>query len=196
MFICYVEKIIKNNMKEKIFKLKSRDYKKEYKRLARIRYSKNIHIIMNDTGAPKYFYDHIKIYNEKDHNKRMNLIYDYLYDYLKRDMEEHNYCDFKDGKCIANRLGKSVHDTSGCCYFHNHGLCKYMYNNKCHLENLSCKVFMCEYLAKKGIDYTVDTMPFLKTFCTIREQNHFLRTYHTPKKEFMKTLKKYYLISK
>ena len=89
------------------------------------------------------------ILNEKNLEKKYSYIIDYITNYLNADMKKNNYCDFKDGKCIANRLGKSVHNENGCCYIYKEGLCKHLKNNGCSINCLSCKLFMCSYIEKK-----------------------------------------------
>ena len=90
-----------------------------------------------------------EILNEQDKFKKYSLIIDYITNYLDNDMRQNNYCDFKDGKCIANRLGKSAHKENGCCYIYKEGLCKELTNHGCKINCLSCKLFMCAYIEKK-----------------------------------------------
>ena len=89
----------------------------------------------------------IKAFNHKDLKKRYEFIYDYMCNYLDNNVCV--LCDFKNDKCIANRLKKSVHEKDGCCYFRKEGFCKYFDGKKCTNPNITCKLFMCKQAEKK-----------------------------------------------
>ncbi len=96
-----------------------------------------------------------EIINESDLEKKYSLIIDYICDFLDAEMMKHNYCDFQDGKCIANRLGKTVRVENGCCYKSKVGLCKHLNNGCCLNKNIACKLFFCRYLEGKGVKYNI-----------------------------------------
>lgn len=122
--------------------------KKKYRKYKKYKDKK---VYIKEEYESKLEHVFILAFNEKDLYKRYKLIYDYMCDYL--DEISHRVCDFKCDKCIANRLKKSVHDTCGCCYFRKEGLCKYLVDKKCIRPNISCKLFMCEYIEKKYLKY-------------------------------------------
>lgn len=130
------------------------------------------------------------ILKEKDLEKKYSYIIDYITNYLNEDMKKNNYCDFKDGRCIANRLGKSVHKDNGCCYVYKEGLCKYLTNNGCKINCLSCKLFMCDYIEKKYRKINLNKIfPIKKVFN--RKQIHILqKSFFKDKEEILKLLLK------
>ncbi|MEE3343073.1 MAG: hypothetical protein VZS44_03180 [Bacilli bacterium] len=143
----------------------------------------------------KKYLEVIEAFNIKDRRKRISYIYDYLCNYFDEDMKKHNYCEFKDGTCIANRLGYSVHEDNGCCYQFRKGLCKHLTPNGCSSPNPSCKIFMCEYLAKYKKVSNYDTRKVYLTKCLFSFNEHafFRRQYFITKKEY---LDKYFKIVK
>lgn len=106
-------------------------------------------VLINEERMSSKILDIVKIYNTLDYKDKLGLIYDYVCDYIDEDMRINNYCDFKDDRCIGNRLGLSVHSINGCCYRRKEGLCKKFVNKKCVIRNVSCKFFMCTYVEKK-----------------------------------------------
>lgn len=127
----------------------NKDRKNNYKRLKKYK-DKNIFIDTDGiTEEEKVF---IKSFNEKNLKIRYEYIYDYMCKYLDKNVCK--LCDFKNNKCIANRLNKSVQEKNGCCYFRKEGLCKYLKNKKCENPNISCKLFMCSYIEKNKLGFS------------------------------------------
>lgn len=164
----------------------------DIKRLVK-RYKNNKNIVLVYDGDVSLEYQNIiKCFNIKDKKERISFIYDYLCDYLDKDMNKNNYCDFIDGKCIANRLGYSVHKDNGCCYSRGK-LCSNLKDGICVNKNPSCKIFMCYYLYKvKGIK-NYDTRKILLTSLFLSNMDHFFFRTHffISKEEF---LNKYFKI--
>ena len=129
-----------------------------------------------------------EILKTNDLYDRYGLVYDYICDFIDRDRNEKNYCDFRDGKCIANRLHRSVHNVNGCCYIRKVGLCSHLVDGSCTIKNITCKIFVCEYLESKGIKYDLkDILPVKKIFN--RKQINLLRSsYFKPKEEIINML--------
>lgn len=124
--------------------IEEKDRKNKYKRFKKLK-DKDLYLESNfQDDLEKAF---IKAFNEKDIKKRYEFIYDYMCNYLDENIC--SLCDFKNNKCIANRLKKSAHEENGCCYFRNEGFCKLLKNKRCTNPNISCKLFMCEYMEKK-----------------------------------------------
>ena len=112
--------------------------KNNYKNLKKYRDNKNVILkTYSNDNLEKAF---VKAYNEKNFVKRYNFIYDYICDYLNKNINV--LCDFKNDKCIANRLGLSSHSTNGCCYYRNEVLCHHLKNKK----NVQSKIFHVNYL--------------------------------------------------
>ena len=91
-------------------------------------------------------------------------------------------CDFKCDQCKANRNGLSVNKIDGCCYFKEEGRCKYLKDKKCTNPNISCKLFMCEYIEKEMKFKSVPkNYPLLDLFFN-KKQKEILQ--HSYKKNF------------
>jgi hypothetical protein len=129
-----------------------------------------------------------KIANETDLEKKYGLIIDYVCHYLDNEMKTHNYCDFQDGRCIANRLKKSVHETNGCCYQYKVGLCKYLKDDSCSIKSVSCKLFMCSYLESTVIKYKLEEIISVKSLLNKKQITIIEKSYFKPKEEVIKLL--------
>ena len=128
------------------------------------------------------------ILNEQDIEEKYSLIYDYIYDYAKRQFIDNNYCDFKDGTCIANRLGKSIHLDNGCCYQYKKGLCNYLSQNGCAIKCLPCQLYMCKYLEDKFKKLKIEKIFPIKKVFNLRQQGILKNSYFKDKGEVIKKL--------
>ena len=74
-----------------------------------------------------------------------------------------NMCDFQDNKCTKHRE-KGIEKNTGCCA----SFCKLREPGKiCPHKNLSCKIFMCDYLInEKGYYFTPNTVLILRKYFT------------------------------
>ncbi len=128
------------------------------------------------------------IINCKDINKKYELIYDYTCDYLDNELTTNNYCDFIDGKCIANRMGCSVHDRDGCCYNSKKGLCDKLVDSQCTNKNPSCKFFFCSYLEKRYLIIKPNDIPQIKFFLNHRQKEIIARSFFKTRQEIIRLL--------
>ncbi len=126
-----------------------------------------------------------KIINSKSKKEKYELIYDYICDYLDEKMKANNYCDFIDGRCVANRKGYSVHDIDGCCYNKKTGLCKRLVNNQCTTKNVSCKLFFCEYLVKKYLLIKPNDIPQIKYFLNCKQKEIIVHSFFKTREEIV-----------
>lgn len=111
--------------------------------------------------------------------KRLGMSVHYACDYLDKENEINNMCDFQDNKCVNHRVN-NIKKTTGCCP----SFCKYTECKVCNIKNLSCKIFMCNYLIKKGYYFTPHTIPILKSHLNIFERFMcFGLLFRTTKKE-------------
>ena len=183
-------------MKEII--LNEKELKKLKKLVRKYKYNNDVYIKLayqgkyytkatKKTEKYKEYLDVIEAFNIKDRRKRISYIYDYLCNYFDEDMKKNNYCEFKNGTCIANRLGYSVHKDNGCCYQYKKGLCKHLTDKGCSSPNPSCKIFMCEYLNKEKKVPNYDTRKVFLTKClfSFKEHAFFRRQYFITKKEYL-----------
>lgn len=97
--------------------------------------------------------------------KRMFVAVSYACDFLDKENEINNMCDFKDNKCVNHREN-NINKNTGCCP----SFCKYTQCKTCTVKNISCKIFMCNYLEDKGYYFTPHTIPILKRHLNILER--------------------------
>ena len=128
------------------------------------------------------------ILNEPNKRKQYKMILEYLYLYAFEKFKNNNYCDFVNNQCIANRLGKSVHKSNGCCYQHKKGLCKYLVNNSCSIECISCQLFMCDYLQKKIKSLEIDKIFPLKKVFNKKQRDIIKYSFFKKKEEILELL--------
>ena len=128
-----------------------------------------------------------EILNETDVRIQYEKLIDYLYRTISEKYEMEKRCDFQCGTCIANRLGKSVHDCNGCCYTKGH-VCSHLKNGACSIQSISCRLFFCSYLEKKyGKCHLSQFYPVKKVWN--RKQRYFVeKSYFVDKKELVEKL--------
>ena len=158
--------------------IEEKDRKNNYRRLKKY---KDKQVFITSTGINEEEKAFIKAFNEKDIRKRYVFIYDYMCKYL--DDNVCKLCDFKNDKCIANRLNKSVQEKNGCCYFRKEGLCKLLKNKRCINPNISCKLFMCSYIEKNKLGFTSIPKNYLllNYFFNRRQKNILQRSFKVEK---------------
>ena len=109
--------------------------------------------------------------NIKNIEKRYNYIYDTVCDYLDKEFQEKNICQFRNNKCIGVTDGYHCKESiNGCCFGRKRGLCKHFNNGKCNIKSISCKLFTCRYLKKNKIKYNSENIPLLKYFFNKRQK--------------------------
>jgi hypothetical protein len=161
-----------------------KDIKKYLKMKNKIKIVKNKRL----TKKEKYI---ITVINEMNLEKRYGLIYDYICNYLDEDMQRRNFCDFKEGKCIASRKRKTVHEFDGCCWERGIGHCYHLSEDKrCKIRSISCKLFVCNYLESKGIKYNIKKLFPVKYFLNRKQINILKSSYFKSKEETISRLLK------
>ncbi len=105
----------------------------------------------------------IKAISISNLKEKYTYIYDNLFQSLNLVWEKNNPCKFCDNSCIASRNHKTAHEKNGCCYSFVYSknifkfiddvkLCQYLgEDKKCTTQNISCKLFVCNYLRKNKI---------------------------------------------
>ena len=116
--------------------------------------------------------------------ERYNYIYDEVCDYLDSFFYGKNLCDFKDNKCGEKRNTSS---NVGCCHHYKNKIlgpllsnnlipCEYLKeDHSCGAKCISCKLFTCDYLEKKGIKFRIRDIFLLDTFFNPL-QKYFIKT--------------------
>ena len=97
--------------------------------------------------------------------KRLEVSMDYACDYLDAENELNNMCDFKENQCVCHRE-KGKKGKTGCCP----SFCKYTQAGVCKMKNLSCKIFMCNFLEDRGYYFSPNGVPVMKAHMTLFER--------------------------
>ena len=112
-----------------------------------------------------------KAINTKNTEKRYSFIYDNVCEYIDKKYQKCNYCDFKDDICVFFRNNKDICHENGCCYSDSRGgLCKNLVNNSCQIKSISCKLYSCEYLRKRKVNFRMKNIPLIKYFFNIKQK--------------------------
>lgn len=115
--------------------------------------------------------------------KRLEKATIYASDYIDKENSLNNMCDFKDNLCVSHReLGKK--GKTGCCP----SFCKFTKQGVCSVRNLSCKIFMCNYLENKGYYFTPNTIPILKLHMSPFERFNCFGLLFKPEKKVVSRL--------
>ncbi len=78
-------------------------------------------------------------------------------DFLKKESNLNNMCDFKENVCI-NFRNNGQNRTVGCCS----KKCKFCAPAECPQKNISCRLFICEFLVNKGYYFDHMSLPIFK----------------------------------
>ena len=126
---------------------------------------------------------------------RYNYIYDTVCNYLDSNFYGKNLCDFKDDRCVNGQAKTLV----GCCNHFKYKClgpfsklvpCEYLNQNDktCDAKCISCKLFTCDYLQKKGIKFRIKDILLLDVFFNPL-QKYFIKTMvFTPKEKIIRKL--------
>lgn len=136
-----------------------------------------------------YFVNAINIKNLEE---RYSYIYDIVCDYLDNCFMSQNICNFKDDICVGV-LNKCHCPESkyGCCYGTKRGVCKHLIDKKCSIKSISCKMFTCRYLKRKGIRFKINDILLLKYFFNPIQKYILEYSLFTDKEEMIKRLLKH-----
>ena len=124
--------------------------------------------------------------NIKNYKERYNYIYDEV---CKKLDSSKNYCKFRDGICLKYR-DSQINHVNGCCEMPNRGKCKYLTSTGCSISCISCKLFMCKFLEKKGHKNKINDYLLLKYFFNIRQKDIINVTFFTEKEIIINKLLK------
>ena len=94
----------------------------------------------------------------RKHRDKMKSAYEAASIFFDKENSLNKMCDFHDNQCLKFRE-KNEERITGCCPTY----CKLLVPGQaCVHKNLSCKIFMCESVIKKGYYFTPYTLPILK----------------------------------
>lgn len=134
-------------------------------------------------------------YNTK--YERYNYIYDTVCNYLDNYFYGKNLCDFKNNKCGEKT---NTNSTIGCCHHyknkwlgpllpHNFTPCEHLSKDyTCSAKCISCKLFTCDYLEKKGIKFRIKDILLLNVFFNPLQKYFIKYMVFTPKDKILKRL--------
>ena len=127
--------------------------------------------------------------------ERYNYIYDNVCDYLDSYFYGKNLCDFKNNKCGEKR---NTDSDTGCCHhfktkwlgpFSKLVLCEHLKKDyTCGAKCISCKLFTCDYLEKKGIKFRIKDILLLNVFFNPLQKYFIKYMVYTPKEKILKRL--------
>ena len=132
-------------------------------------------------------------------DERYNYIYDTVCDYLDGFFYGKNFCDFKNNQCGEKRGTTSY---IGCCHHYKNKIlgpifsrnlipCEYLLEDyTCGAKCISCKLFTCDYLNKKGIKFRIKDIFLLNTFFNLLQKCFIKYMVFTPKDKIIKILLK------
>lgn len=123
----------------------------------------------------------------------------YIYDTVCNDLENNflkfNFCNFKNNKCLSQRHKNVVlndypyTNTDGCCF---KIIRKCQHNNKdgtCKVKCISCKLFICPYLSKRGIGYYASELLLLRAFYTPKQRGIYVNSFYESEDKILSKLK-------
>lgn len=127
--------------------------------------------------------------------ERYNYIYDIVCDYLDSFFYGKNLCDFKNNQCGEKRETTSL---IGCCHHYKNKLlgpftkfvpCEYLDKDyTCGAKCISCKLFTCDYLEKKGVKFRIKDIFLLNVFFNPIQKYFIKFMVFTPKEKILKRL--------
>lgn len=139
-----------------------------------------------------------KILQIKDIKERYSYLYDLLCDYLDNEFKEKNICGFSNNICkrcldLKNRNIQKDSYFNGCCHrFLDGSNCKQLDLNtgRCKVRNLSCKLFTCNYLKKKGYKFSLKDIYLSRYFFNLRQRYYLDSAFFLSKEELLKEILK------
>lgn len=138
----------------------------------------------------------ICLLNYINKKEKYNYLYDCICKYLDDRVVKTNVCGFKDDKCIVKR-NTNVKD--GCCHHFNNiycgllyekkmHLCEHQVNKKCKAQCISCKMYMCDTLRRKGYKFTPSNVILVKRYFNPIQKVIIMTTFYRTKEQIMKKL--------
>ena len=135
--------------------------------------------------------DALKAIEIDDLKEKYTFIYDSVFKQLDDIWSKKNYCNFCNNKCIATRMHKNIDQLDGCCYSFkmNNKLfstklikdkckCNFLGDDKrCTTQNISCKLFTCQYL-KKAESFDIKLKDFLLIMAFFNSKQRLILKYN------------------
>ena len=170
------------------------------KRLEYIKKIKNIekYVYLKSGGSPyeQFVLTSALILNIHEKNDKYEKLYDSICEYLDDRVITANVCGFKDDTCIAKR---DKNCKMGCCHHYKNKLfgvlyekelklCEYQKNKKCSAKCITCKMYMCDTLKKKGYNFNDRNIILIKRYFNPLQKIVLLTSFFTPKDKILKRI--------
>ena len=133
------------------------------------------------------------INNKKE---KIEKIYDDVCDYLDEVVVKSNACGFDKDICEAKR--KTGADMGCCHHFKNKVfgifyekrpvLCEYQENKRCIAKCITCKMYMCDYMVKKGYKFTCYNIYLLRYYFNFFQKLVITMSFFTKKDKIINRL--------
>ncbi len=136
------------------------------------------------------------VLNCKSKTEKYSYLYDSVCEYLDNRVVSTNVCGFENDKCIAKR---DTNCTMGCCHHYKNKyfgvlyekklhLCEYQKNKKCTAKCITCKMYMCDTLRKKGYNFNTKNVITLKRYFNVLQKLVIISSFFTPKDKILKKI--------
>lgn len=170
------------------------------KKLQNIKKLKNIPkyvlVVSGKSYYERFVTTSICVLNSKSKEEKYNFLYDSICDYLDDRVVKTNACGFKNDKCIAK---KDTNCTMGCCHYYKNKylgflyekelhLCEYQQNKRCTAKCITCKMYMCDTLKKKGYHFNTNNIIIIKRYFNILQKLVIISSFFTPKEKIIKKI--------
>lgn len=135
----------------------------------------------------------------KNKQERLKFVYQKACIYLNREIVDKNICGFANDKCIVKA---NTDCTMGCCHHYPHKrtgifrneklqLCEYQINGTCIANCITCKMYMCPEMEKKGYRYNVFNVPLINCFFNTIQKLILSVSFFTTEENIMKMIIKF-----
>ena len=135
----------------------------------------------------------------KDRKERQRFVYKKACTYLDKEIVNTNVCGFNNDKCSVKA---NTDCTMGCCHHYPHKrtgifrneklqLCEYQINKICTANCITCKMYMCPEMERKGYKYNVFNVPLINCFFNIIQKSIISVSFFTTEDKIMKIINKF-----
>lgn len=158
---------------------------------------KYVLLVSGESCYENFVVTSICLLNSKSKEEKYNFLYDSICDYLDDRVVKTNACGFENDKCIAK---KNTNCTMGCCHHYKNKyfgllyekdlhLCEYQKNKRCTAKCITCKMYMCDTLKKKGYNFNTNNVITIKRYFNILQKLVIISSFFTPKEKIIKKIK-------
>lgn len=138
----------------------------------------------------------VGVLNFNTKKEQYNYLYDRTCDYLDDRVVKCNACGFKEDKCEVKR---NTNTTMGCCHHYKNKkfgilyeknliLCEYQKDKMCTAKCLTCKLYMCDAMKKKGYNFNIKNIISIKRYFNIIQKIILSTSFFTTKDEILKKI--------